>query len=284
MIEPNTTIDFLKYDATIWEQKLSRKLPHATAQKLQEILLDDTIQADEFITKFNEISTATETLRWKTFSYLGDIKARFFDVIESISFFQVGGLLLFFLFFLFLNKKVKTNKRLKKRVLGLTKSLLERFFAALPYILPLLICYAKYFPSLRKYYPVLSIFFTPTIRYCIFIFASYQSKILWVHFITTVILLRRRLPRSRFIRFHICRVLVITNCCSLPDFFLRLVLGDLAGGIKIQAMLFLINLYWILPAVTEALLHTYPRSPFIRDNIEIFLGREKDDRFKWWNR
>ena len=141
MIEPNTAINFLKYDATIWEQKLSRKLPHAAAQKLQEILLDDKIQADEFIAKFNEVSATTETLRWKTFVYLGDIKTRFFDVLESISIFQISAIILFFLLLLFLKKKVKLKKRVKRRISGLTRSLYERFFAVFGYITAALVSY-----------------------------------------------------------------------------------------------------------------------------------------------
>ena len=285
MIEPNTSINFLKYDATLWEQKLSRKLPHDAAQKLQEILLDDKIQADEFIAKFNEISATTETLRWKTFIYLANIKARFFDIMESMSLFQVSAVMLFFILFLFLSKKVKVKKRLKRRILGLTINLLERFFAALGYTIPVLMCYSAYYPNLLSHYPVLGIFFPPIIRYCLYIFTLYNTKITWGSFILIVILIRKRIPRSRFIRFHLFRGLVLTNCGRLPDTFLSLAIGNqLTAGVKVQGVLLLLNLYWILPAIAEALLHTYPRNSFIRDNIEIFLGREKDDGFKWWNR
>lgn len=283
MIEPNTAINFLKYDATIWEQKLSRKLPHAAAQKLQEILLDDKIQADEFIAKFNEVSATTETLRWKTFVYLGDIKTRFFDVLESISIFQISAIILFFLLLLFLKKKVKLKKRVKRRISGLTRSLYERFFAVFGYIIPVLLCYSMYYPTLVLHYPLLSILYPPLIRYSMYIFTIYNSKIQWGFFIMVLICLRNRIPPSRFIRFHLCRGLVIANCSRLPDTFLQLALGNYLGA-EIQAMLLLLNLYWILPAIAEALLHTYPRNRFVRDNIEIFLGREDDDSFKWWDR
>jgi hypothetical protein len=48
--------------------------------------------------------------------------------------------------------------------------------------------------------------------------------------------------------------------------------------------LFVINLFWILPCIYQAITHTYPRSSFIRDAIEIHLGRDNDEDFKWWDR
>ena len=48
--------------------------------------------------------------------------------------------------------------------------------------------------------------------------------------------------------------------------------------------LFVINLFWILPCLFQAITHTYPRSSFIRDAIEIHVGRDNDEDFKWWDR
>ena len=64
-LDPNQDINFLKWEAAL--QTRDQKFPHAAAQKLKEILLDDQIKPEEFITQFNKILATTESLSWKTF-------------------------------------------------------------------------------------------------------------------------------------------------------------------------------------------------------------------------
>ena len=139
-LETDSNIASLKMEAI--KLSLGRKLPHAAAQKLQEILKNDIISEEEFITEFNKIIASSETLTWKTIVYLSNLKVRFTDQVAKISPFQVGFiLLLFIVLFFFYKKYVSKSKKRKKYVFGLIENVLERFYASLGYFLPIVVVY-----------------------------------------------------------------------------------------------------------------------------------------------
>ena len=86
-LDPDQDINFLKWEAAL--ETKDQKFPHGSAQKLKEILLDDQIQTEEFITQYNKILSSTESLGWKSFVYIGSVKDRFVDQLASISWLQI---------------------------------------------------------------------------------------------------------------------------------------------------------------------------------------------------
>ena len=288
-LETDSNIASYKMEAI--KLSLGRKLPHTAAQKLQEILKDDNLPGEEFIAEFNKIVASSETLRWKTIVYLSNLKARFMDQIVKISPFQVGFILLLFMAVFFIYKKyVSKSKKRKKYVFGLIANVLERFYAFLAYFLPILFVYNSYLGPLCPAYPLLTLVYPNLLGIAVYFYAKNAVLISWVYFFVVFLaVLRLKIPKSRFTRFHIVRGLVILNFQSLPESFLNIFIGPsylLYREQQLNVLMFLlvVNLYFILPSVTQALSHTYPKNPFLREATEVILGRDNDPGFTWWDR
>lgn len=291
-LETDSNVASLKMEAI--KLSLGRKLPHAAAQKLQEILKNDIISEEQFTTEYNKIIASSETLTWKTIIYLSNLKVRFLDQAAKISPFQVGFILLLFIgLFFFYKKYVSKSKKRKKYVFGIIENVQERFYASLGYFLPIVVIYCQYITPLCYYprYWALNTFYPDFMRKAVDIYITYNGLISWGYFFGIFFLaLRFKIPRSRFVRFHIIRGLIILNFQSIPEAIISIFTGPrylLLQEQQMNVLLFLLvlNLYFILPSVSQALRHTYPKNPFIREAAEVILGRDNDDpNFKWWDR
>jgi len=285
-LEPDQDINFLKWEAALKTQE--QKFPHSAAQKLKEILLDDKIRPEEFNSEFNKILASTETLSWKTFVSLNNIKDRFFDQISSISWTQIFFILFIFIFLFFLNKKFNLTKPTKK-ISSIGSNILERFVALFGYFVPLVIIFSQYIVPLLPIYPYLNLLVPKFIRIAMDIYSQKATFINYSYFFVIIIVcIQLKRPRSRFIRFHMVRGIMLIAFQGIPDLIFQLLQTSDSISHN-QAMttvlcIFVINLFWLLPCLYQALTHTYPRSSFIRDAIEIHLGRDNDENFKWWDR
>jgi hypothetical protein len=285
-LEPDQDINFLKWEAAL--QTRDQKFPHAAAQKLKEILLDDKIQPEEFKAQFNKILASTESFSWKTFVSLSDIKDRFFDEIARVSWFQILILLIVFSLFFFFNKKNKLKTPTKK-LLNIINNIGERFFALCAYFVPLVVIYATYVRALLGSYPYLHLVFPNFMRIAVNIYVKHPMYYNFGYFFAIVFLcLRFKLPKPRFIRFHMVRGIMLIAFQGIPELIFKLFQfsGSLTLNQRISTTLclFVIQLFWILPCLYQAISYTYPRSSFIRDAVEINVGRDNNEDFKWWDR
>lgn len=285
-LEPDQDINFLKWEAAL--QTRDQKFPHAAAQKLKEILLDDKIQPEEFTAQFNKILASTESFSWKTFVSLSDIKDRFFDEIPKVSWFQILIILIVFSLFFFLNKKFKLKTPTKK-LFDIIGNIGERFFALCGYFVPLVVIYSNYVITLLPSYPYLNLIVPNFMRTAVNIYLQYPMYLNFGYFFGIVFLcLQFKLPRPRFIRFHMVRGIMLLAFQGVPDLIFQLLQSSDSINpnqrITTALCLFVINLFWILPCLYQAISHTYPRSSFIRDAIEIHVGRDNNEDFKWWDR
>lgn len=285
-LDPDQDLNFLKWEAAL--QTRDQKFPHASAQKLKEILLDDKIEPEEFISQFNKIIASTESLSWKTFLSLSDMKDKFLDQISSVSWTQILVTVSFFSLLFFLNKRFNLEKP-TKRISAVTSNILERVLALVAYFVPLVIIYSNYLITLLPSYPYLNLIVPNFMRTAIKIYMQYPMYINFGYFFGIVFLcLQFKIPRPRFIRFHMVRGIMLLAFQGVPDLIFQLLQSSNSitpnQRITTALCLFVINLFWILPCIYQAITHTYPRSSFIRDAIEIHVGRDDDEDFKWWDR
>lgn len=285
-LEPNQDIKFLKWEAAL--QTRDQKFPHAAAQKLKEILMDDQIKPEEFITKFNKIIATTESLSWKLYLSINDIKDKFFDQILRVSWFQIFLILLIFSFLLFIKKRFKI-KTPRKKILSITSNVLERCGALLAYFMPVLILYASYLPRLLPSYNFFTLIVPDFFRTPMSFYMQHPNVLsLGYFFLLITVALQLKLPRSRFVRFHLLRGLMLIACQGIPS-LLYSITEDFRVLTPNQTLhmylgTFVVNLFWILPCLYQAITHTYPKSSFMREAVEIQLGRDDDEDFKWWDR
>jgi hypothetical protein len=285
-LDPNQDINFLKWEAGL--QTRDQKFPHAAAQKLKEILIDDQIKPEEFITQFNKIVATTESLSWKTFLSINEIKDKFFDQILRVSWFQIFLLIFIFSFLLFIKKKFKI-KIPRKKIIFIISNILERCVALFAYFMPLLIVYANYLPPILTSYQYLYLILPNFFKGPMSFYLAHSTIISYGYFFGAIfIFLQYRIPKSRFVRFHLVRGLMIMGCQSIPDLIYQILLiyRVVPKYLSSQMCLSLIvlNLFWIVPCLYQAITHTYPKSSFIREAIEVHLGRDDDEDFKWWDR
>ena len=285
-LDTDQDIDFLKWEATL--QTKDQTFTHSAAQKLKEILLDDQIQPKEFIDEFNKILASTDNLNWKTLAFFIDIKDRFVDRMLQVSWLQISLILFIVSFFFFLNKKFKL-KKLVKILYSLSGNITERFAALVGYFVPLVVVYANYLITLLPSYPYLNLILPNFMRAAVYIYVQKPLYINFGYFFAIVFLcIQYKLPRSRFIRFHMVRGIMLLAFQGIPEMIFQLLqFSDFISNtqrINTALFLFVINLFWILPCLVQAITHTYPKSSFIRDAIEIQLGRDNNEDFKWWDR
>jgi hypothetical protein len=95
----------------------------------------------------------------------------------------------------------------------------------------------------------------------------------------------------RFIAFNLLLGLMIFIMQGIPDSLVQLIFRGVELSSEKQASIYLvlscIYLSWILPGMYRALSGTYPKNDFLRDTIEIHIGRPPegyDEGFKWWNK
>jgi hypothetical protein len=285
-LNPDQDINFLKWEAAL--QTRDQKFSHAAAQKLKEILLDDQIQPEEFITQFNKILASTETLSWKTFILLSNLKNRFLDQIPKVSWVQIALILFVFSLLFFIYKKFKL-KRFKKRLSSITSNILERLAALFGYFVPLVVIYSNYLLPLLPSYPYLNLIVPNYMRTAMNIYIQYPMYISFGYFFAMIfVCIQFRLPRPRFVRFHIVRGLMLIAFQGVPDLIFQILQFSQAvtpkQSLTTALCIFAINFCWFLPCLYQAITYTYPRSSFIRDAVEIHVGRDNEEGFKWWDR
>ena len=178
-LDPDQDINFLKWEAAL--KTKDQQFPHAAAQKLKEILLDDQIQPEEFFKQFNTILASTESLGWKTFVSINNIKGRFVDQITTIAWPQVFLILSLFAFLIFLTQKFTLRTPTKKlyRIIG---NLFERIVALFGYFVPLVVIYSSYVITLLPSYPYLNLIVPKFMQTAINIYMQYPMYINFGYF------------------------------------------------------------------------------------------------------
>jgi hypothetical protein len=286
-LETDLSLDYLKLTA---EQKLKHLfLPSSAAKRLKEIIEDDQINIDDFVKELQAIEASVDNLSWKVQTYLHKLSNHLADQIQTISF--VYLIVAIFLIFglLFFYKKVKSEKKLAPLRKAMA-SIIIRFSAMLAYLPPIICLYSHYMPSVVKLFPEFFFLMPGFIELLVQVYDNIKH-VEYIYFFSVVwIVIGRRWPRNRFIRFHIVKGLLLFTMQHIPFIIYQISFGNLEGGFdqipltRISLFCLLLNLFWILPGLWEGLTLTYPKYYPLRESIELNLGRDDTDNFKWWDR
>ena len=284
--ELNADIDLLKLQATLISRNM--QFSHEKAEKLKEILLNDQLSPSDFINQFNILIESSQPQGWKMILLLNNLKDRLTDKIAIVSWTKIGVLTITIIFIFFIIKKFKLEKQARK-LYALGFNILERLGALSAYFVPLVTIYTAYVPGLLSSYPYLQFFIPKFMQTSMDFYMKYPWTFNYGYFFITMYAVTLfKIPKPRFIRFHLVRGLMLLAFQGIPDSLFRVFQSadSLTQDqiVSTNLCLFAINLSWILPCLYQAITYTYPRSSFIRDAIEINVGRDKDEGFKWWNR
>lgn len=279
-------IIMLKLKAALMTKDM--QLSHQSAENLRAILYNEHISTTDFINEFNTIIKDYWTFNWKLKLLLNTLKNKFGGHFALISWPKVGLIVIAVLIILFLIKKYKLEKQVKK-FSNLIFNIVERIAAVCAYYVPLVTIYTAYVPGLMSSYPYLQFFLPDFLQISMDFYMKYPWTLNYGYFfIVMYAVILFKIPKPRFIRFHLVRGLMLLAFQGIPDSFVKVFQSAETltqdQFVSTNLCLFAINLSWILPCFYQAITHTYPRSSFIRDAIEINVGRDKDEGFKWWNR
>ncbi len=290
-LEADQSIEYLKYYATQETQNI--KFPHKAAQRLNEILLNDQIKPEEFKTELTQIMASTNTISWKIILYLNNLQTRLFEQITSISWLQIILIFSVIFFIFILNKRFKLQKPAKK-FYKFSTNIITRLSALLGYFPAIVQLYANYLPLILPKYPSLALIVPSFMQKAVafYLKPNYGLVISFIHLFFILFLIQTRTPKSRFVRFNFVRGLILSLFEGVPasifaffspesQFSGMLTSSQLT---KTALLFFAINLSWLIPCLFQAITLSYPKNSFIREAVEVHLGRENDEDFKWWDR
>jgi hypothetical protein len=282
-------IDYIKYCGEFDIDQLI--LPQRAINKFKIIFEDPDIQPDEFIQKMDEILKTADSLSWKIELAFLNLKAELVEILKTVSWFEVGLISFIFLIFTILHTKYAIKKPLRM-FLYLNKWLLKRVLATLAYLVPYIEIMNTYLPTLGPT-SVFFQFFTPDWIKGISNFYITHSLVPVIYFsLVANACTKFRLPRDRFIRFHMVRGLMLSTFQnSASVYFVKKTAEHVAKDqpyvytIDLALSLFALTLSWLIPSILQAMTGRYPKNLLVREAVEIILGRDEfDPNFKWWNK
>jgi len=292
-LDTNSTLEYIKYTLEKSIENKTLQLPYEATKRIQELLIDDNITKEKFLMELRPILARTDNFDWKMQVFFKNLADKVFDSFNSLSFVQLSIYIFFGFFFLFLYKKFNKNpkfKKLKKKVNSFFKSALVRFGALMGYFVPYISLCGQYIPSLSSAYPFVRIFVIPPLDEVIEGFYSLPYSTSVYFFGTIYICLKLQIPRNRFVRFHFAKGLMLISLQSVPLIGYEIITSqqfrnyDHMEVLQNFLFVFLLNLFWLLPGLWEALTFSYPKNYLLREAVEVNLGRDNFGDFKWWDR
>lgn len=279
-------VNILK-DATL-ELVKNKFIPNTAANRLKNIIYDDNINAEKFITELRKIVKDSENIAW------GQISSRIQDQATQFSAFQMI-IFFFILFILFFYRKKIFTKKTKKILSPIVHAIGIRFITVSMYLFSFTSLTATYLRPFTNAYPTIGAMFPFFMIKITYIYNLAPNLISIIYILTLVRCLRLHYPRRRIIRFHMVQGYFYYLFQNLPQQLVELVvkstlhtqLSDITLY-NLNILCLVINLYWLIPGVYQALTLSYPKSSFIREAIEIQVGRddfndEDGNIFKWWD-
>lgn len=292
-LDTNSTLEYIKYTIEKSIENKTLQLPYEATKRIQELLIDENITKEKFLMELRPILARTDNFDWKTQVFFKNLADKVFDPFNSLSFVQLSIYIFFVFFFLFLYKKFNKNpkfKRLKKKVNSIFKSVLVRFGALMGYLVPYAHLCHEYIPSISSVYPLVNIFVAPPMNEIVTVISNFPHSSTIYFFGAIYICLRRRIPKNRFVRFHVAKGLMLLSVQAIPLICYEILTSqqfrNYGNTEVIQNFLFvfLLNIFWLLPGVWEALTLSYPKNPLLREAVEVNLGPDDFGNFKWWDR
>jgi hypothetical protein len=281
----------------------SLQLPNYMAEKVNQILASDPNNFVDFIDDLNEIYKISNTYNWKIINYIHNLKETIYTTYKIYSTFEIFSFFTALIMLIILEKKFKLSKRLSTLIISVIKDFiysipnLVRFYiysflCVSSYWYPVMSCCALYLPPLISENRWIDFYIsnTPFVAKSIELCFKHSGIVNTVFSVVCWIVIAVRIPRPRIIRFHICRSFNLSIFQSLlANWYQSLEQGyhknyeDLHTIEHFASLFLLINMWWLIPSLWQALTVSYPKKEFIRQAVEMNLGRDPFPGFEWWD-
>lgn len=208
-------------------------------------------------------------------------------IIVSLYWLEITILALFIVIAFVLEQKFNFKKP-RQWFIAFNTLIFTRGFSVLAYFIPYLDMINIHIPILSGTHPLVLRLFMP---YFIADSIDTIQKIPYLSFIYLAIcycfFIRYKIPKDRFIRYNIMYSIMLMSLQSLVcEIFLSsidLIIADddLRAQITLMAFFGWLSLY--IPCFFRAFLGKYDDNKFMREAVEVHLGRDGPD-FIWWDR
>jgi hypothetical protein len=285
------------------EKLRSMQLPPESSEQLNQLIKNNRISYDDFIEQLNQIYEAGNSYNWKITCFFNTLKETILIPLKTYSTFELFIFFIALVLLLLLDKKYQIIRIIFKILIHNLKAIIQaipkiiyscllRFFCVAIYIFPIMNIYVLYMPVLLVKIKT-AVYLCPNfMRIAMQLWQLHPDILMNGFFLVAMFLLGKRLPRPRIFRFHMARSLMISvfqgflghNYISLMDSYYK---GFETEGSLIDFAIFgiVLNFWWILPSLWQAVTLSYPRNAFIREAVEVILGRDDfDEGFQWWDR
>jgi hypothetical protein len=170
------------------------------------------------------------------------------------------------------------------------KTLLIQIIATFGYFFAYIEGCSNYCPMLVGKFPYVKLILPTFVTDCVDIYQQYKYANLCYFFLVYFVCIRNHWPKNRFIRFHWMYGLILDQLqynyflayYPLMKHFEDYSLENAMRGCALASMTIL--LIYLAPPAFRALTGRYVKNPFLRDAVEVHLGRDNDPDFKWWDR
>lgn len=210
-------------------------------------------------------------------------------IIQQISWLEICFFLIFVILAYVIDQKLNFQKP-RKWLVSLNQLLFQRSLSVLAFFVPYLDALSVHIPLIEKSHPFLVRIFLPS-----FVADSLDlyQQIPFIHFFYFMIgygiLVRYKIPKDRFIRFNIMySVLLLSFQGIFSEIFgyyveSKMFCPSIEDKAEAALLMFIFWLLVLIPCFLRALLGVYTSNKFMREAVEVHLGRDGPD-FIWWDR
>jgi hypothetical protein len=288
VLDSNQLRDVNRLKEAAIEMVTNRWLPNGASKKLRELLADQTLDAKQFTQELQKIVKRSEGLNWDRFSSKIQTQVGHFSGLSLI-----GILLIFSLIFVF--RKRLFSKEIRTKLSPFLQSFINRSIALLAYFLCIVTFYKNFGGLLKKNFPLVDGLFPEFVVQGAYFLTKYDFFITIGYIIFILKLLQAHFPKLRILRYHLLQGVALVVFERYPSHLIGLIFQPTFGLQRPTALLqnittleFVLNSYFILTALYQAVTLSYPKNEFFREAFEIFLGRDDEGPdgtpFKWWNK
>nr|YP_009327006.1 hypothetical protein [Pleurocladia lacustris]ANS57562.1 hypothetical protein [Pleurocladia lacustris]ANS57706.1 hypothetical protein [Pleurocladia lacustris] len=208
-------------------------------------------------------------------------------IMFNLYWLEIVILILFVLLAFVLEQKWNFNKP-RKWFLSFNALLFQRSFSAAAYFIPYLDMINLHIPLLKDDHPLILRLFMPNF------IADSIDFIQQIPFLTFIYLLfaygffiRSKIPGDRLIRYNIMYSIMLVSLQGIINEMFIAFTDSFIYDDYLRAQITLMAFFWWLslyiPCFVRALLGKYDKNKFIREAVEVHLGRDGPD-FIWWDR
>lgn len=208
-------------------------------------------------------------------------------IIVSLYWLEITILALFIVIAFVLEQKFNFKKP-REWFIAFNTLIFTRGFSVLAYFIPYLDMINTHIPLLASNHPLVLRVFMP---YFIADSIDIVQKIPYLAFIYLSVgyafFIRYKIPKDRFVRYNIMYSIMLMSLqgliCDIFFSFIDLFIVDDFTKSQIILMAFFCWVSLYIPCFFRAFLGKYGDNKFIREAVEVHLGRDGPD-FIWWDR